>query len=230
MKKTLITLLAMAGVAMGYENVNLGFDGSIDSPFSWTYAQDGTTSPAYANSDLEGYGKAITFDKSCWVSTGSGNTDYNFTVGANGTNFSIVTTVLFDEFYTTGDTQQYICGTGTNNANGIAFTMDQGKLGITTKGKAHNMVDDMTALETGTWYTLAVTYAAETGAANFYVNGENVGTLTLKETTVSDSLGGFSIGSASVAQQGTWAGAMADFQLFINLAAINQTFLSSSSA
>lgn len=224
MKKTIIAIMALAGVASADTLIDLGFDLGLSDSCVYTDYNNGTTNEeaSFIASELVGYGSAIDFDKSGAI-TLSGDAYKSIVTGANGSDFSIVTTVKFDSWaeYTSGgsvENRLFICGSGSENTHGIGWTVANGVMGITTKGKAHNPITlaaGTPALKLDTWYTLALTYDAETGSALFYTNGELVGSLALKSAAVATPDGNFTVGGGRTgASQALWDGAMADFKLY----------------
>ena len=222
MKKTLIALMALAGVSFGATPIlDASFDGILPEGFNYT-----GESATFVDSGLEGYGQAIDFNKTAYLKTDTDCTDYaGITVGGKGTDFSIVTTVRFDSWAEASigapggagvENRLFICGSGTAQGNGIAWTVANGVMGITTKNKAHNPLSNPAiTLNTETWYTLALTYNNESGVASFYVNGALAGTLTLGSAAVNDTTGTFSIGGGNLQYaQAIWDGAMADFKIY----------------
>ena len=94
MKKTLIALMALAGVACGFDNIELTFDGTLADGFTWKTLENGST-PTYVESGLEGYGQAIVFDKTGFVTTDGDYTSIT-SAGDKEASFSVVTTLKFD--------------------------------------------------------------------------------------------------------------------------------------
>lgn len=45
MKKTLIALMALAGVACAFDNVELSFEGTLGGGFTWSNLGENTTDP-----------------------------------------------------------------------------------------------------------------------------------------------------------------------------------------
>ena len=217
MKKTLIALMALAGVAAGATPIiDATFENNLPEGFNYSN-ENGAT---YVDSGLEGYGMAIDFDKSGYVSTSTDCTDYTgLTTGSQATDFTIVTTVRFDSWAELSDggsveNRLFICGSGNANDQGIGWTVANGVMGVTVKDKSHNPISNPAiTLSLDTWYTLAFTYDADTSVATFYANGSYVGALTLEAAKTTP--GSFNIGGGRVStRQAAWDGAMADFKVY----------------
>mgnify|MGYP003296534800 CR=1 FL=1 len=220
MKKTLIALMALAGVAAAdittittewnFDN-NLTSTGSVVTTGSWVKGQDGLTEATYGVDDV--YGSYLVLDGKGYVkvnntywSTGSGT----LALGSNDTSFTISATVMFDSI----PSEIFLMGTSNNHDEGFAFTLMDGKLALTAKSIAHNTLNSMTALTADTWYTLGVSYDAETNVANFSVNGNSVGTLTLSSGYDAAEAVGMAIGAGGADQaQGVWSGKIANLSI-----------------
>ena len=217
MKKTLIALLALAGVACAFDNVSISFDGTLPSGFTWAPKTAGAAAN-YVDSGLVGYGKAIDFNKDGFIDTEG---DYKSIInGSADADFSVVTTVKFEswveltEGYDGVENRIFLFGSGANNASGLGWYINNGNMGITLKTKSHNSLATSPGLELNTWYTLALSYSASNDTATFYVNGESVGTLNLTDKASVATTAGLGVGSGGGSRQGLWDGQMADFKLF----------------
>ena len=249
MKKTLIALMALAGVAVG--DTTWTFDGNLNTSGtsintsatkreSYTEEQTNTetgavttvtkyrranataqytesglvTGTAFGNYVLDAdLGQAIDLRNTgdtadTWLSQNSVNyvsgnnkfaltstvTQDGQTTVTTGTDFTIMAYVNFAS--TTGE--QFIFGTGSGNAAGLAFGIKGGKLDLLAKGVHHHELTSMTALEADVWYHLAVSYDASEDTATFFVNGDKAGSLTLGRAynAPGNNIGG-AIGAAS---------------------------------
>ena len=224
MKKTLIALMALAGVATGattttewsFDNT-LSSTGGVEATGTWVAGQNGNAAATYGTDTT--YGTYLILDNAGYVkvsntywSTGDGKLQ----LGSADTSFTISAVVSFDAIPAAG-TQVFILGTSNNHDEGFAFTLDGGKLGITAKSVAHHTLSSMDALSANTWYTLSVTYDASTNEADFSVNGTSVGTYTVPADAGFDPAEantGLAIGSASTGQtQGLWSGKIASLSI-----------------
>lgn len=100
MKKTLIALIALVGVASGATPIiDATFENALPEGVSYGTSYQASGEATYVDSGLEGYGMAIDFNKSGYISTPSDCTDYTgITSGTQASDFSIVTTVRFDSW------------------------------------------------------------------------------------------------------------------------------------
>ncbi|MGN0821984.1 MAG: LamG-like jellyroll fold domain-containing protein, partial [Akkermansia sp.] len=162
--------------------------------------------------------EAITFTPSFHVRLGD-----NYWSGAEGgaptiypgTSFTLLTYVNLSSV----SGQAAFFGTGDASGEGFLFGVKDGKLKVTTKGKADYVLTSMTALSADRWYALAVSYNADGGTngkglASFYVDGNLVGSLEI-DKGFNQHLGtGSAIGSGSKDNpQDRWNGAMAELQI-----------------
>ena len=122
-----------------------------------------------------------------YTSTNSGaNTNYfaltstvtpenGTTTVTKGTDFTIMAYVNFDNV----SGEQFIFGTGSGAEAGLAFGLNDGKLDLLAKYVDHHDLTDGPTILADTWYLLAVSYDSKLDTATFYVNGDNVGSITL---------------------------------------------------
>jgi hypothetical protein len=231
MKKSIIALVALSGVAGAFTDTVWDFENSTattsgvqnDGAFkpadgTATYTATGLTvgtkiGDYTLNKDL---GSAIDLTSSQWTTTAGsaywGNGAGYVRFGQNGQSFTLITYVKFDSI----GGEQFIFGTGSGNASGVAFGINGGKLDLLAKGVAHHELTGSYTLAADVWYNLAVSYDQSTGEAAFYINGESVGSLTgLNAVTCHDGGGAASaFGSASSdSLQGAFAGEIAQFQI-----------------
>ena len=201
----------MAGVASAFEDLHLTFDGTLGEGFSWKNLGDSTSTPTYTESGLEGYGKALVLDKTGFVSTTDDYTSIT-SAGDKEASFTLVTTLQIGSWQEYGGQENriYIFGSG-DQWKGLGLSATSSQLAVTTKGKAHTAINY--SLSLNTWYTLALTYNATDNKAIFYVDGKNVGSVTVPTDVVQPDVG---LGIGNGAKEwvtGPWAGKIADFQL-----------------
>ncbi len=230
MKKTIIALLALSGVAGAFTDTVWNFenttatssgvsnDGAFKPSGTATYVETGLTlGTEFGNYSLNAdLGYAIDLTSSQWTTTAGsaywGDGPGYIRLGRNGQSFTLITYVKFDSV----SGEQFLFGTGSGNAAGVAFGIDNGKLDLLAKGKAHHVLTGNYTLSANTWYNLAVSYDQATGVASFYVNGDSVGSLTgLNAIDCADGGGAASaFGSGSSdSLQGEFAGEIAQFQI-----------------
>ncbi len=225
MKKTIIALMALAGVASAAKvTTEWEFDNSLNSTSgisatgTWVAGsgEGALTEATYGIDDT--YGSYLTLDGKGYVTVGNtywSTGDGKLQLGADDTSFTITTVVNFDSIAS----EMFLFGTSNNHDEGLAFILKDGKMALTAKSIKHHTLD-MTALQANTWYTLSVSYDADTNIADFSVDGTSVGTLTIQGANGAAvgfdkaEAAGIGIGSGSSSQaQGLWSGKMASLSI-----------------
>ena len=102
-------------------------------------------------------------------------TENGTTTVTQGTDFTIMAYVNFDNV----SGEQFIFGTSNAVSNGLAFGLNNGKLDLLAKYVDHHDLTNGPTILADTWYLLAVSYDSTLDTATFYVNGDNVGSITL---------------------------------------------------
>ncbi len=241
MKKTLIALLAISGTAMAelkdavwtFENT-LAPKTNPDSSLQYEYIDVNVTgqtpSPTYTDSNLkkgavfgdyeltQDMGKAITLTDGQYIKMKNvaywANGNGMLAIGQDAPNsYTLMTWVNLTS--TSGEV--YLFGTGDSNGSGLAFVLNNNKIDLLAKSKAHHDITSALTLSTGTWYNFAITYDSSTGKAVAYINGVETATLTgLNGSGMFNNPGGQCsyIGAGSTHRdQDTFAGSMAEFQI-----------------
>ena len=233
LKKTIIALVALSGVAGAFTDTVWDFENSTATTSgvtnngafksntegdTATYTATGLTVGAeFGNYTLnKDLGSAIDLTSSQWTTTAGsaywGNGAGYVRFGANGQSFTLITYVKFDSL----NGEQFIFGTGSGHGSGVAFGVDGGQLDLLAKGQAHHRLTGSYTLSANTWYNLAVSYDQSTGEAAFYINGDLVGSLTGLNDVACSGVGGdaSAFGSASSdSLHGAFSGEIAQFQI-----------------
>ncbi|MGF0069161.1 LamG-like jellyroll fold domain-containing protein [Candidatus Spyradosoma sp. SGI.093] len=232
-----ITSLLAAGtiLANAFTDTVWTFDGttastgvSVAGAFADSATSGAATSASYVDSTLgigtkfgsyeltASLGQAIDLGTTQRVTTAGsaywGNGDGALKIGSGAQSFTLITYVNFDSVAG----EQFIFGTGSNHGAGLAFGLNNGRLDLLAKSKAHYNLTSSVTFSTGTWYNLAVSYDAALGIATFYVDGADVGQIGSLASVACDNGGGAAsaFGSASSdSQQGNFAGLIAEFQI-----------------
>lgn len=214
-----MVLPALAGVAAAFTDATWNFDGDLNATSTPSIDRSNgslnTGAAAYNETGLTvgvvvgryeltaDLGQAVTLDSTHLVKTATAywsNEAGRLAIGADGTSFTLVSYVKFDSVAG----EQLFFGTGSGNGGGLAFGLKDGKLDLLAKGAAHHELTTTPAIETNTWYNLAVSYDTTVGTAVFYVNGDSVGSITGLKNVNFNSAGG---GACA------FAGQIAEFQI-----------------
>mgnify|MGYP003297774286 CR=1 FL=1 len=238
MKKTLIALMAMAGVAMG--DTYWSFEGTFASAGDATYNgklnstvtlvnTTTTTGDVLGDSSATNLGLAGNFVDGSYVSvSGASSLTSTLTTGSSKKgDFTIMTYANFNEIVTNGGEKGYfIFGSDKDNDAGIAVGVladqdslcnDTSKIDFLVKGKKHYVWD--TTVTVGEWTHLAFSYASESNTVTLYVNGESKGALTLEDPFATPNDDGMYIGAGSTnGGQDDFVGQIAHFQIITGTA------------
>ncbi|MBQ9758336.1 MAG: PEP-CTERM sorting domain-containing protein [Opitutales bacterium] len=243
---TMFANAAMSGHWNFDENLNSADDAAVKVPLAGkerqvttTENEDGSSSTTYSAADsamtyvdsiakgtvLGNYtvnkdlNKAVSITDNQWLSVGSAawsGTEQDYSICPTKS-FTFMSYVNFDSL----NGEQFLFGTGAGNAAGIAFGIKEGELDLLLKGKNHWTLDSYEDLTANTWMHLAFSYDSETQVASVFVNGDSVGTISLKDKAFArvETNYGAAIGSASQdlvndSIQGSFAGKLDDVQIY----------------
>ena len=207
MKKTLIALMALAGVASAYDVWT--FDAT-------TADKNGTVTTAPITINIEGFGQtsttAVTYvDGSYSYVVAPEGSDFSTGSGATSNAFTLMTYVNFDTI--TSGTEYFIFGTGETNGGGTAINYIGGQLSLSQKTKSHNTTTGV-SLEADTWYHIALAYDGSDNSMDVFVNGELQKSITLTGDYVAPSNSKIYFGAGSTnGGQDDFAGSIAQFQI-----------------
>lgn len=224
MKKTLFALLAFSSAALAFENAIWSFE-DINTP---TPAIDGLTCNnvngeriSYEDSGLtqgkqfgsyqltQSLGKAINFDNNTRISI----TSNNWSSEEGALTLTKDVTFIAWVYVPTIQTEQFLFATGSTDAKGVGFDLQNGALTLTSKSKAHNIISEA-IVTAGEWTNIAITYNAEHQLATAYINGDEKGTITLGATAINAADGYAVINSNGTNNQaGSKALKMAELQI-----------------
>ena len=243
MKKTLIALMALAGIAGASTTTYWNFEGSsnatganqytgTDTSVSYTDI-DKTTGSIFGDESMTtplGSAATYTAGASYTIAGGSDALATTLVTGENATtSFTLMSYVKFDS--TSGE--QFFFGTGTTNMGGLALGIHNGCFDLLVKSVKHysSTADSGWGYQVtaGEWHHYAVSFDAATNQATLFVDGTSKGAITLNakngnidfntgigaaSTTMSAGTPDLIFGAASTSgAQDDFAGSIAQFQI-----------------
>ena len=156
------------------------------------------------------------------VNNNYGGNDWSVdTVNTYGNSYTLMAWVKFDNVATkneqgtvTNAASSAIFGTGVDN-QGVAFNLIDGDdLNLCTKGVSDHRTDGNLLLSANTWYNVAVTYDCNTDKANYYLNGELVGTKeNVANFRYAQDASYAAIGAGSTTGKDVLSGSIAEFKI-----------------
>ena len=204
MKKTLIALMALAGVL----SANAYDVWTLDSA---TASDNGTVTTNNVEITLDGFTQTPT--QAVSYTDGSFEyvtmSDFDFKAGSEAPNsYTLMTFVNFSSL----DGELFIFGTGSDHNGGVALSYIGGQLAFTQKRIDH--YKSGITLNTNTWYHIAVAYDNTDNTATFFVNGEEKASVTLGDSYAGPTGSNVYFGAASTnGSQDNFAGSIAQFQI-----------------
>ena len=193
MKKTLIALMTLAGIAGASTTTYWNFEESAnatgankytgtDTSVSYTETEK-TTGSIFGDESMTtplGFAATYTAGASYTIANGSSALATTLVTGANATtSFTLMSYVKFDG--TSGE--QFFFGTGTTNLGGLALGIHEGCFDFLVKSVNHYSTTagggwgyQVTA---GEWHHYAVSYDASTNQATLFVDGTSQGAITM---------------------------------------------------
>ena len=188
MKKTLIALMALAGVAMAGETY-WSFEDTTSSAGENVYTgqitgtvtmqnTDVTTGDILGNDSDINLGYAMKFENQSYIQYDNASIVSQMAVGTGASDFTVMAYVTFNSIPDgSNDSNVFFFGTGTGH-NGIALGVrDNGKIDFLVKGVNHYTWD--VTPESGTWYHLAYAYDSSENSVELFINGTSQGAVTL---------------------------------------------------
>lgn len=188
MKKTLIALMALAGMACGDTAVTYwSFENGTNSAGAKVYTSGEatgtvstvetglTTGEILSDDSTAELGKALDFVDGSFVQYSNADLGTTLLYGNNVTlSYTIMAYVMFDGV----SGEQFFFGTGSNDKKrGIALGIQDGKVDFLAKTVAHKTFNY--TLTADTWYHLAFAYDHTTNKVALFVNGVSEGTVEL---------------------------------------------------
>ena len=234
MKKTLIALMALAGVACGdtYWNFEGGSYTSAGDA-AYTGSATGTvtsvtttvtTGSVLGNSATTALGGSLSFTDGSYlnVSNASALTAKLGTGSSKTGDFTIMAYVNFSEIVTNdGEKGYFFFGTGDSNGGGIAlgvlanqtdYCPGSSKIDFLVKGQAHCVWD--TTVAANEWNHLAFSYSSSSNEITLFVNGVSVGTTSAGNSYGAPNNNTIHIGAGSTnSGQDDFKGQVADLRI-----------------
>ena len=218
MKKTLIALMALAGVAMAdsaWTFDSMDVIGTTSSNTGITIIDSGLI----AGTQLGAITLTQSMGNAAHYTTGSysylsDNLDIVKSLGVSQDkqqSYTLMAYVKFDNV--TGE--KYFFGTGNSHNNGLGLGVQDGKVSFLTKTEAHNTGWNCT-ISANTWYHLAYAYDSTANSLTLFVNGESKGAITFDNNCHGDGWGDPNeclMFGASATQQAAFAGAIAQLEI-----------------
>ena len=187
MKKTLIALMALAGVSFG--DTYWSFEGTTSSAGDNAYVgkitntvtmqnTTATTGSVLGNDSNINLGYTMKFENKSYIQYDNASIVSQLAVGTGASDFTVMAYVTFNSIPNgDNDSNVFFFGTGTGH-NGIALGVkDDGKIDFLVKGVNHYTWD--VTPESGTWYHLAYAYDASANSVELFINGASKGSVTL---------------------------------------------------
>ena len=224
MKKTLIALMALAGVAMAGETYwsfedttssagENAYTGKITSTVTMENTT-ATTGSVLGNDSTANLGYSMSFVDGSYIQYSNADLGLTLKYGNDTTlSYTIMAYVKFDNV----NGEQFFFGTGqTNSSMGIGLGIKNGKLDWLSKTVDHYTFDY--TVESDTWYHLAFAYDHNDNTVEAFVNGTSAGSVTLSNGMAgpgnSAMTNHVTIGAASANEnQDNFAGAVAHLQI-----------------
>ena len=220
MKKTLIALMALAGVAMAdsaWTFDSMDVIGTTSTNASITIIDSGLIAGTQlgAITLTQSMGNAAYYAASSY-SYLPDNLDIVKSLGVSQDkqqSYTLMAYVKFDDVAG----EKYFFGTGNSHNNGLGLGVQDGKVSFLTKTEAHNTGWNST-ISANTWYHLAYAYDSTANSITLFVNGESKGAITLDDNCHGDGWGqpegSLVFGAASGVQaQAAFAGAIAQLEI-----------------
>ena len=196
MKKTLIALMALAGVAAAdIELTEWSFENGVNSVGANVYTSSTTTGTVstidttlttgsiLGDTSTAKLGKALNFVDASYIQYSNADLGTQLLYGTGTTlSYTIMAYVMFDTLNNYGN-ELFFFGTGSENrTQGIALGIKEGKVDFLEKSVDHKTWDYTLAEDT--WYHLAFAYDHTDNSVELFVNGISKGSLTLDGSMV----------------------------------------------